>query len=311
VTKPLPVVDLDTQIALLIHPERNPTRYQPFARARDFPFEPLTVGVSRVNAWWLADAAWLAYGQSGADIAAVYKASTGLDAELLGVGGTDFTIASNGAFAIVAFRGTQPGKWNDIFADVRWIPERWDEGHVHRGFREAFEAAWPALDARLRRLPDGCPVWFTGHSLGAAVATLAAWRAGRAGGVCTFGSPLVGNQVFTGQFNTRFAHRSARYVNDFDLVTRVPPEPFAFPFGRYTQVDVLRWIDRNGRIAEGGPSPAGFFSDVVGAANASFVLHLMEHLETMGLPALPDALRDHTPLHYVIHVWNDFALHST
>lgn len=310
VTKPLPVVDLETQVALLIHPERNPTKYQPFARAQDFPFEPLANGVSRVNAWWLAEAAWLSYFQSGADIAAAYKANTGLDAELIGVDGTEFTVASNGAFAIVAFRGTQPDDWKDIFSDACWIPDGWDIGHVHRGFGAAFKAAWPALSTRLNRLPAGCPVWFTGHSLGAALATLAAWRAGRAGGVCTFGSPLVGNQVFTGQFNTRFADRSARYVNDFDIVTRVPPEPFAFPFGRYTHVDALRWIERTGTVAEGGPPPAGFFSDIVGAANSSFALHLMEHLETLGFPALPDAFRDHTPLHYVIHVWNDFAAHA-
>jgi hypothetical protein len=72
-----------------------------------------------------------------------YRAITDLDAELLGVGGTDFTIASNGAFAIVAFRGTQPGKWNDIFADVRWISERWDAGHVHRGFPDALRDHTP------------------------------------------------------------------------------------------------------------------------------------------------------------------------
>src|SRR5205814_9659592 len=33
-------------------------------------------------------------------------------------------------------------------------------------------------------------------------------------GVCTFGSPLVGNQSFAGSFNTKLPDRSLRYVND-------------------------------------------------------------------------------------------------
>jgi hypothetical protein len=292
---------------LLTHPETNPTAYEPFAGARQFTFEP-SARASRVNSWWLADASWLAYWHSVPDIAAAYAKNTDLTAELVSVDDTDFTIASNAQVAIVAFRGTQPDRWVDIFSDVRWVPRAWDIGHVHHGFADAFEVAWPALQERLRRLPAGCAVWFTGHSLGAALATLAAWRVADTAGVCTFGSPLVGNQVFAGQFNTRFADRSLRYVNDFDIVTRVPPEPVAFPFGRFTHVDAVRWIDRPGTINQ-GPVPGGFFQDVIGSANASFMLHLVQHLGTLGFPSLPDALRDHTPLHYAIHVWNDFVQH--
>jgi hypothetical protein len=234
------------------------------------------------------------------------QTATGLDAELISVGGTEFTIATNGALAIVAFRGTQPDDWNDVFADAEWIPEQWDIGHIHQGFAKAFEVAWPALRNRLQQLPAGCPIRFTGHSLGAALATLAAWRAGGAG-VCTFGSPRFGNQVFAGTFNSRFADRSLRYVNDFDIVTRAPPEGFAFPFGRFTQVDALRWIDRTGTISA-GPVPGAFFSDVIGVTNATFMLYVVQHPEIF--PSLPDALLDHTPLHCVIHVWNDFARHG-
>jgi hypothetical protein len=161
------------------------------------------------------------------------------------------------------------------------------------------------LKERLQQLPKDCSVWFTGHSLGAALATLAAWRAGGTG-VCTFGSPLVGNQVFAGNFNIRFAGRTLRYVNDFDIVTRVPPEPLAFPFGRFAHVDALRWIDRTGTTSS-GPVPNAFFSDVIGAGNATFMLHVVQHPAIF--PSLPDALRDHTPLHYVIHVWNDCVRH--
>ncbi len=278
----------------------------PFEHASAFPFDLGAKPISRVNAWWLAEAAWLSYSHSDAAIKSVYKSATGLDAELIAVDGTEFTVATNGAFAIVAFRGTQPDDWKDVLSDGAWIPKQWDIGHVHQGFAKAFEAAWPALQDRLQQLPSGCAVWFTGHSLGAALATLAAWRASGAG-ICTFGSPLVGNQVFAGTFNARFSERSLRYVNDFDIVTRVPPEGFAFPFGRFTHVDTLRWIDRSGTTTA-GPVPNAFFSDVIGATNATFMLHVVQHLAIF--PSLPDTLRDHTPLHYVIHVWNDFARHQ-
>src|SRR5215210_4432076 len=111
VCKRLPQVDIATEIVLLTRPEQNPTGYQPFARASEFRFEPhadlQTQQVRRVNAWWLADAAWLSYSHSDDAISHAYKTATGLDAELVSTGGTEFTFATDGAFAIVAFRGTQ------------------------------------------------------------------------------------------------------------------------------------------------------------------------------------------------------------
>jgi hypothetical protein len=44
-------------------------------------------------------------------------------------------------------------------------------------------------------------------------------------------------------------------------------------------------------------------------AESSFVLHWLRNSGTLGFPSLPPGLHDHTPLHYVIHMWNDFAAH--
>jgi hypothetical protein len=302
--KTLPSVDVDTQITLLTHAERNPTGYEPFADADRFVFDPDAAVWSRVNAWWLAEASWLSYFQSEPFIQQAYQSRAGMNAVLRSVQGTDFTVAWNQRAAIVAFRGTQPDRWEDIFSDALWAPIAWRAGHVHKGFALAIDTVWPALQAVLDDLPSTARVWFTGHSLGAALATLAAFRCGTTAGVYTFGCPLVGNQVFAGSYNMRLGTASARYVNDHDIVTRVPPEEFAFPFGRYTHVDAGRWIDRDGGV-HAGPGPGRFFSDVVG--QPAFMVFLMEHLHSLHLPALPDALRDHTPLHYAIHVWNDFV----
>ncbi len=122
--KPLPKVDVETQMTLLTHPEQNPTNYKAFAEAGTYAFEPHATTVTGVNAWWLADAAWLAYSHSNDHIKTVYQQQTGLTAELVGEGGTECTIATNGAYAIVAFRGTQPDDWRDLFRSSDGSPSR-------------------------------------------------------------------------------------------------------------------------------------------------------------------------------------------
>jgi pimeloyl-ACP methyl ester carboxylesterase len=179
---------------------------------------------------------------------------------------------------------------------------------VHQGFARRLSNITADLQRVLARLAPSCRLWFTGHSLGAAAATLAAYRhRDRTDGICTFGSPLVGNGVFTGTFGGALGLKSTRYVNDHDLVTRVPPEPFALPHGLYTHVDHGRWINQDGQVGTTRPSVGHFVRDVFGRANVGLDLVEM-HQRGFGR-ALPDALSDHTPLYYVLHCWNDFALH--
>ena len=69
------------------------------------------------------------------------------------------------------------------------------------------------------------PLWFTGHSKGAAEATiLAHWYAGagyNVKGLITFGCPRVGNKAFAKSVkkNIPYIHR---YQNRFDCVPRHP-----------------------------------------------------------------------------------------
>lgn len=310
VRKPIPVnLPIEVQRKLLLEPQSNPTGYVPFENASAFPFEPAAASHSRVNAWWLAEASWLAYWHDAPAIATVYQERTGLQCELIEVKGAECTVASGEDFAIVAFRGTQPGDWSDLFDDACFAPVRWDAGYVHQGFARRLSNISEPLDRALGRLAPSCRLWFTGHSLGAAAATLAAFRhRARTGGVCTFGSPLVGNGDFTAAFAGALGARSTRYVNDHDMVTRVPPEPFAFPHGTYAHVDHGRWISEDGQIGTTRPSLAHFVRAVFGRANVALDLVEM-HSRGFG-HSLPDALSDHTPLYYVLHCWNDFASHS-
>ena len=63
---------------------------------------------------------------------------------------------------------------------------------MHEGFRDGLLSIWPDLKKVLCRLdPAGRATWFTGHSMGAAIATLALDLAPAAGGLYSIGSPVV------------------------------------------------------------------------------------------------------------------------
>lgn len=319
VKKPLPTdLPLEVQQKLLFQPETNPTSYVALKDADAFGFEPAATALSRSKAWWLADASWLAYWRDPNAVARVFHDQADMACQFASVEGAEAYFASSDHFGIVAFRGTQSDDWPDLFDDVCYRPVEWDTGHVHAGFARRLDRLEPDLTRFLGQHPAGWRVWFTGHSLGAAVATLAAYRhRDVAGGVCTFGSPLVGNAVFSSGVGKAFQGRSARYVNDHDIVTRVPPPPFAFPNGFFTHVDQLRWIDKDGVINGTAPSTLSFVRNVFGSPKAvldAIDLHRLD-AANVRLPigrhlTLPDGLSDHTPLFYALHCWNDFVAHA-
>src|SRR6267378_553187 len=193
--------------------------------------------------------------------------------------------------------------WHDEFDDARFEMESWTNGHVHGGFKEAFQRIAPKLTEAVKQHAPNRPLWITGHSLGAALATLAADTLPGTAGVYTFGSPLVGDQIFAGRFNQRFTDRSYRYIDDHDAVTHVPPEPFGLPIGLYTHVSASRAIDKDGNIRTAPPTLLRFVRDVFGRPVVLF--DLMQLLMAGRFPSMPDALADHAPVLYVTHIWND------
>ncbi len=139
----------------------------------------------------------------------------------------------------VAFRGTTKN-YRDIFSDLRGLPTWHGElGWCHRGFLAGVEAVWPALESRIAALPDDAPLYFTGHSKGAAEATLAAaltaLRLRPPMTLVAFGSPRVGFTL--GRHLAAVA--SLRPVNGNDVVTRHP-----WPLWGYRHV---RLVMRSGR----------------------------------------------------------------
>ena len=75
-----------------------------------------------------------------------------------------------------ACRGTEPHDWNDVRADLdlgKAVAET--VGWVHRGFKREVDDLWPRLEQAL--VNNTRSLWFTGHSLGGAMAAICASEA--------------------------------------------------------------------------------------------------------------------------------------
>jgi triacylglycerol lipase len=296
--KTAPVYSLE----LVLHPERD-TTYAHFENAASIPFQSNPSGFHRVNVWWLAEAALASYWGRSEGIA-IFNAA-GCNCEYLEETSTstECYVVWQRDWLLVAFRGTQPGKWKNILTDAEVVLLPWPTGSVHAGFRRALDAIWPSLKVRLDALSTGRTVWFCGHSLGAALATLAADRYPSTRGVATFGSPRVGTPAFADSFSAKLSGKTLRYVNDQDVVTHVPP-----PFVGYQHVGNERAIARNGAVSFGTAAIPDSSSDLVGHTN--HLLELFEGLDAGTLTIAPTLLLDHMPKAYAIWTWNDFDAHG-
>jgi len=127
---------------------------------------------------------------------------------------------------VIACRGTQPTEFNDIKADLKAIPVMAETvSRVHRGFKAEVDELWPMVQEDIiRKANVNKTLWFCGHSLGAAMATIMASRCKHdidlndPVELYTFGSPRVGWRGYCNSLNVE--HH--RWVNNNDIVTRVP-----------------------------------------------------------------------------------------
>lgn len=149
--------------------------------------------------------------------------------------GTQAILVSCDEFVALGFRGTEATSVKDIKADAKATSIKApNEGRIHSGFDEAFKAV---LDDVQKRLDSSSyadkPLFIAGHSLGGALATIAARRLSHRGGIAacyTYGAPRVGDEDWIAWLKTPLY----RIVNAADCVTMLPP-------GAIT-IDVLSWL---------------------------------------------------------------------
>lgn len=180
------------------------------------------------------------------DEAEARRASTAIgfpEAELFDNDGSQAFRFRNEHDCVVACRGTEPTEWNDLKADANAAMAVVDVGKVHSGFNREVDDLWPLLEAILHG--NDRPIWFSGHSLGGAMATICAYRCARSATqrspeeLHTFGSPRVGSKRYVDQVPLKHY----RWVHNNDIVTRVPPIWMGYRHGG-SEI----YLDRLGRI---------------------------------------------------------------
>lgn len=149
------------------------------------------------------------------------------DVKFFDRGGSQGLIASAGDRIIVAFRGTEPDSIGDWMRDIAVGQRDRSGGEVHRGFADALDEIWPAMMTEVKRLnaERARPVFLTGHSMGGAMATMAALDLADSGlkprAVYTYGSPVVGDRDFAERYNDAVGDTTYRVVNQTDDVPRL------------------------------------------------------------------------------------------
>lgn len=138
--------------------------------------------------------------------------------------GTQAILVRMGESLVLAFRGTEAMRFSDIRTDLDAVTVPCGSGGmIHRGFKRAFEAVRADVDRVLQQSEHAArPLYVTGHSLGGALATIAARQMDHAGGIAacyTFGAPRVGDEVWISSMKTPLY----RLVNAADAVTMLPP----------------------------------------------------------------------------------------
>lgn len=198
----------------------------------------------------------------------------------------------NQKLAVVAFRGTDAADPTDLADDAAFLQINWPQGgSVHRGFAEALDPLLPNLKTALDQIRGR--VLFTGHSLGAAMATLLA-SIRRPDFLYTFGSPRVGDAQFV---STLEGLSNRRFVNCCDIVARLPPESVGVI--KYKHYDVPYYIARKREVIA-NPTTGFICEDCIVAGSE----YIVEYAWRSGNLAVRE-LADHAPINYVSAVAAD------
>lgn len=139
-------------------------------------------------------------------------------------------VATGRGATIVAFAGTDPVAFANWITNFNLGTRARD---IHRGFDDAVDTVWRTISDALK--PNKTqPVFVTGHSLGGALAIIAAERIRcelkiEAGAVYTFGAPRVGSPAFARSYNAGgLGERTYRLIHGLDIVPTLPPSRLGF-----------------------------------------------------------------------------------
>jgi triacylglycerol lipase len=183
-------------------------------------------GINRQNAEFFGRAAHLAYNDPQVIEASLPELGLQL-VKFFDCQNTQAYLAKNDQACVLAFRGTQPTILVDWLSDLDAHQVNGPVGKVHEGFLCALHYIWLDVWKTLQSERGMRSLWITGHSLGGALAVLAAAKlrfekAQPINGVYTYGQPRVGDFEFCSRYDNGFGDYTFRFVNFKDIVPRVP-----------------------------------------------------------------------------------------
>ncbi|MBE9563463.1 MAG: lipase family protein [Proteobacteria bacterium] len=233
-----------------------------------------------INAVWLAELSRLIY-QKNSSIR--YKALNSVqlqETKFFNHSNTQCNIVENENFAVLVFRGSH--EIQDWLSNLSTILTKWPQGGmVHWGFKQALEKVWDEVAEYLDTLQ--VPIFYTGHSLGAALATLAASKRPPAA-IYTFGSPRVGDSHFA---QSLIAVNMYRIVNHRDAITFTPPDELF----NFSHAGELHYITSDNKMLV-NPSEKFIAKD----RDSSVSKNVGDYRRWFDPP---ENFADHTPINYV------------
>lgn len=264
---------------------------------------PRAQGFSLANALYLAHASDIAYHRSPSSAAGERLAleASPFRSKLTRMRGFLGVCPTH---AVLAFRGSDPVTLPNWLTDavVRLVEHEHYIGRVHHGFSAVLNRTWDKIQVMVEQAGDK-PLFLTGHSMGGALAVLAACRLARLGrppaGVYTFGAPRVGDRTFCAAYRVP----TYRVVNRLDIVPEMPlasvkrllPARPRFTSAAilgtlkrlaqrarcYGHVKTLVYIDMDGRVIEGAdvqPWHAHAVARAIATRGRSFHEGVTDHL---------------------------------
>lgn len=267
--------------------------------------KPYTTTLNKENAYWMARLAQIVYCRCSEqdflpDEAKILNDLKSEDNKFISVTGfsqhsAQAILVEHQNYLCMAFRGTDEiADWID---NINGFPEKVLFGSFHRGFWHSLQDVWEGMYecySSLRNVKKR-PLFITGHSLGGAMATMAAAQFIHQDlpftSVYTFGQPRAMTKETSYIFDHEAKIRFFRFQNNNDLVTRVPARLMG-----YSHVGSSVYISEEGGIYTDPGFWFRFLDSVDGA---------MEAIADKKI----DGIEDHDMKHYIRAVKNwDFRV---
>ncbi len=150
-------------------------------------------------------------------------------------------------YLCITFRGTD--ETLDWLDNINAFPVQEIFGKFHRGFWQSTNDVWDTLFSKYKELSSikKRPLFLTGHSLGGAMASIAASKLIHEDlpfiSVYTFGQPRALERETSRLFNIECKTRYFRFQNNNDIVSRVPARLMG-----YSHVGTCIYISENKKL---------------------------------------------------------------